>query len=67
MRATGEAGRRPGARSAANRPRASQWERTRILGVLRTVAEVEMAANFMCFLVGAVAPLSLVSWLIAFH
>jgi hypothetical protein len=44
-----------------------KWERTRIRDVLRTVAEVKMAANFMCFFVGAVAPLSLVSWLIAFH
>ena len=29
--------------------------------------EVVMAANCLCFFVGALAPLSLVSWLIAFH
>lgn len=31
------------------------------------VRRSEMAANCLCFLVGAVAPVSVVSWLIAFH
>ena len=31
------------------------------------MARCDMASNFLCFVMGAVAPLSLVSWLIAFH
>jgi hypothetical protein len=31
------------------------------------ISRCEMASNFICFVMGAVAPLSLVSWLIAFH
>jgi hypothetical protein len=27
----------------------------------------DMASNLMCFVMGGVAPLSLVSWLIVFH
>ena len=32
-----------------------------------TMPRCDMASNFLCFIMGAVAPLSLVSWLIAFH